>query len=414
MVAKVFLCYRRDDSAAFAGRVQDRLVQEFGRDLLFMDVDAIPLGANFATVLRDAVAKCEVLLAVIGPHWLDARDDAGVRRLDDPNDYVRIEIGAALQRNVPVVPLLLDGAKVPKANQLPVDLKELAMRNGLDVRHGSFHSDLDKLVRDLKGQWGQDRGGGSSGTRMDAAERPNLNGSVSSRSVVAPSLPRDEFGVTQHGSPLPHRVPATPGSIRPEDGLLSYPILDALARRWWLLLLRAIVTVVFGIMIFLWPGLTLSTLTLLYGAVAVVDGAILVIAGGSATHTGTFRPMISIWGLAVEGLLGIALGIFAIGTPGMTAALLTVIISTWALVRAISNLIGVPIKLRKETDDDLTVILLLLIGVLSLGFGFFLLFRLAGGISDLILPTAIYSIVSGSMSIALTLRLKIRPCGRIT
>src|SRR5262245_36862704 len=109
MAAKVFLCYRRDDRAAFAGRVQDRLVQEFGRDLLFMDVDAIPLGVNFATALRDAVAKCEVLLAVIGPHWLDARDDAGARRLDDPYDYVRIEIGAALQRNVPVIPLLLDG-----------------------------------------------------------------------------------------------------------------------------------------------------------------------------------------------------------------------------------------------------------------------------------------------------------------
>jgi len=97
-----------------------------------------------------------VLLAVIGPHWLDARNDAGARRLDDPNDYVRIEIGAALQRKVPVIPLLLDGAKMPKDNQLPEDLKELAMRNGLDVRHVSFNSDLDKMVRGLKAQWGQD------------------------------------------------------------------------------------------------------------------------------------------------------------------------------------------------------------------------------------------------------------------
>jgi TIR domain len=152
MAAKVFLCYRRDDSAGYAGRVQDRLTQEFGRDLLFMDVDTIPLGVNFATVLHNEVAKCEVLLAVIGPHWLDARDDAGNRRLDDPQDFVRIEIGAALQRNIPVIPILLDGAKVPKANQLPKDLEELSLRNGLDVRHASFHNDIDRLVRSLKGQ----------------------------------------------------------------------------------------------------------------------------------------------------------------------------------------------------------------------------------------------------------------------
>jgi TIR domain len=155
MAAKVFLCYRRDDSAGYTGRVQDRLVQEFRRDLLFMDVDAIPLGVNFATVLRNEVAKCEVLLAVMGPNWLNARNEDGTRRLDDPHDFVRIEIGAALQRNIPVIPILLDGAKVPKANQLPKDLEELSMRNGLDVRHASFHNDIDRLVRGLKVQLGE-------------------------------------------------------------------------------------------------------------------------------------------------------------------------------------------------------------------------------------------------------------------
>ena len=152
MSARIFLSYRRDDSAGYAGRVQDRLVREFGRDVLFMDVDAIPLGVNFATFLNNEVAKCEVLLAVIGPNWLDARNEAGTRRLDDPHDFVRIEIGAALQRNIAVIPILLDGAKVPKANQLPKDLDELSLRNGLDVRHASFHNDIDKLVRGLKVQ----------------------------------------------------------------------------------------------------------------------------------------------------------------------------------------------------------------------------------------------------------------------
>src|SRR5262249_11555739 len=94
----------------------------------------------------------DVLLAVIGPNWLNARDEDGNRRLDNPQDFVRIEIGAALQRNISVIPILLDGAKVPKANQLPKELEELSLRNGLDIRHASFHNDVDRLIRGLKGQ----------------------------------------------------------------------------------------------------------------------------------------------------------------------------------------------------------------------------------------------------------------------
>ncbi len=150
MAAKIFISYRRNDSAGHAGRVMDRLEREFGLDQLFMDVDAIPLGANFVKVLREEVAKCDVLLAVIGPNWLETRDDDGNRRLDNPNDFVRIEVAAALQRDIPVIPILLDGAGIPKANQLPKNLKELASRNGLSVRHDSFHGDMDRLIRGLK------------------------------------------------------------------------------------------------------------------------------------------------------------------------------------------------------------------------------------------------------------------------
>jgi TIR domain len=152
MAAKVFISYRRDDSAGYAGRVRDRLERELGRDLLFMDVDAIPLGTNFTKVLHEEVAKCGVLLAVIGPNWLDARDEHGNRRLDDPNDFVRIEIAAALQRDIPVIPILLEGARIPKADQLPEDLKELALRNGMEIRHASFQDDMNRLIRGLKGQ----------------------------------------------------------------------------------------------------------------------------------------------------------------------------------------------------------------------------------------------------------------------
>ena len=150
--AKIFISYRRDDSAGYAGRVMDRLVREFGGDLLFMDVDTIPLGANFVKVLREAVAKCDVLLAVIGRNWIDVTDDDGNRKLDNPEDPVRIEVGVALKRDIPVVPILLDGAKIPKVTRLPGDLKELAARHGLDVRHASFRSDVDKLIKWVKTQ----------------------------------------------------------------------------------------------------------------------------------------------------------------------------------------------------------------------------------------------------------------------
>jgi hypothetical protein len=157
MPAKVFISYRREDSAAYAGRIQDRLERELGRDLLFIDVDGIPLGVNFVKVLHEEVAQCGVLLAVIGPSWLDLRDEDGTRRLDNPTDFVRIEIAAALQREIPVIPILLDGTRVPKADQLPEDLKELALRNGLNVHHASFHTDLDRLIRELNRQLGVNR-----------------------------------------------------------------------------------------------------------------------------------------------------------------------------------------------------------------------------------------------------------------
>jgi hypothetical protein len=151
MTGKVFISYRRDDSAGHAGRVHDRLQREFGRDLFYMDVEAIPLGVNFVKALGEELAKCDALLALIGPGWLHARDDAGKRRLDNPDDFVRREIGTALKRGIPVIPILLEGTRVPKADQLPDDLKELALRNGLDVRHASFPQDMERLIHALKG-----------------------------------------------------------------------------------------------------------------------------------------------------------------------------------------------------------------------------------------------------------------------
>src|SRR5260370_23596251 len=197
MAAKVFISYRRGDSAGYAARVRDRLERDLGGERLFMDVGAIALGTNLSKVLHEEVAKCGVLLAVIGPNWPDARDEHGNRRLDDPNDFVRIEISAALQRNIPVIPILLDGATIPKADQLPEDLKELASRNGMDIRHASFHDDMNRLIRGLKGQ--VDQAGAAEGVHLaggDASEFPTKTRvaqgqqweCVSSRSLLLPML----------------------------------------------------------------------------------------------------------------------------------------------------------------------------------------------------------------------------------
>ena len=151
-MSKIIISYRRSDSAPVAGRIFDRLVQHYGKDSVFMDIDNIDLGVDFVEVLQDEVGKCDVLLAIIGPNWLNARDDDGNRCLDEPNDFVRVEIATALHRNIPVIPILLDGTKIPKSVQLPDNLKKLALRNALDVRHNSFHSDMDKLIQSLKKQ----------------------------------------------------------------------------------------------------------------------------------------------------------------------------------------------------------------------------------------------------------------------
>jgi hypothetical protein len=115
-----------------------------------MDVAAIEPGLDFRKVIDHNVASCGVLLALIGPTWLDAKDEAGQRRLENPMDFVRLETASALKRDIPVVPVLVHGAKMPKAEQLPEDLRELAYRNGLELTHARWDSDIEILVKALQ------------------------------------------------------------------------------------------------------------------------------------------------------------------------------------------------------------------------------------------------------------------------
>src|SRR5687767_9864927 len=112
-MSRIFINYRRQDTEGYVGRLYDYLARHFERDDLFMDVDSIPPGADFVTVLENAVAACDVFIAMIGPHWLTAADEAGSRRLDHWNDFVRIEIASALKQGKLVIPVLVGRARMP-------------------------------------------------------------------------------------------------------------------------------------------------------------------------------------------------------------------------------------------------------------------------------------------------------------
>jgi invasion protein IalB len=151
MAGKIFINYRRDDSISTAGRLHDRLAQAFGRKNLFMDVDHIPAGVDFVEYLNGQVAACDIFLAIIGPNWLNAKDEYGRRRVDNPDDFVSVEIAAALARNsIRVIPVLVDGAHTPKADKLPDSIKPLVRRNAVEVRNTHFGRDAEALVEKVR------------------------------------------------------------------------------------------------------------------------------------------------------------------------------------------------------------------------------------------------------------------------
>lgn len=148
---RIFVSYRRSDSADISGRIYDRLVGRFGKEPIFKDVDSIPLGIDFKEYLDKKVGECDVLLAIIGDHWLDASDSTGKARLEDPTDFVRIEIQSALERGIPVIPLLVRSALMPREESLPSSLRKLVYRNGIPIRADpDFHRDMDRLISALE------------------------------------------------------------------------------------------------------------------------------------------------------------------------------------------------------------------------------------------------------------------------
>lgn len=143
--ARIFISYRRDDAAGEAGRLADHLLRRFGADRLFLDIETIEPGTDFVQVLQRSLKETAAVLVVIGRRWVDIPDAAGRRRLDDPADFVRQEVEAALGRDIPVVPVLVQGARLPRAEDLPAPLVPLVTRQAATLDHDEFHADAERL-----------------------------------------------------------------------------------------------------------------------------------------------------------------------------------------------------------------------------------------------------------------------------
>lgn len=219
-MGNIFISYRREDSIATAGRLRDKLVQAFGRNRVFVDVDDIPPGANFVRILDRQVKSCQVLLAVIGPDWLGASDADGNRRLDNAEDFVGLELQTALSTpEITVIPILVDGARMPKASELPRHLERLTRRNAIELHNTQFGSDSDRLVAALKTVLRQQR------EPLSTYQKIAMGIGVASLAVAAATIGVQLVGGWGSGRPSPEQ-----SVVRIEPRLEPAPVQPTPAR----------------------------------------------------------------------------------------------------------------------------------------------------------------------------------------
>jgi photosystem II stability/assembly factor-like uncharacterized protein len=255
-MTRIFLSYRRDDTAAISGRVYDRLVARFGRRNVFKDIDSIPLGVDFQRHTETVIRSCDGVIALIGRDWVTIRDAQGHRRLDDPQDFVRLEIETALAAEIPVIPLLVDGAKMPVAADLPPSLAALTLRNGLELEVGRrFDDDMRRLLIAIE-SWGQSSRPRLWGSRRAAppqgstADQPARVESRARPQTTAPMAPE-----RAHPPVAAKQSPARPGSEITRTGAPR-------VRRLWIALPAAFLLVALSLTLIASPASPLRTLAL--------------------------------------------------------------------------------------------------------------------------------------------------------
>jgi hypothetical protein len=235
------MSYRRDEADYPASWLYDRLVARFGRDQVFKDVDSIDLGDNFAEAISNAVGTCDALLALIGKHWLTVTDEAGNRRLDNPDDFVRLEIEAALKRKVRVIPILLGNATMPREEQMPASLANLAWRQAMQLSPNRFEIDTERLmpVLDKTLAEAQAKREAQAKAEREAAERAEREAQAKAEREAAERAEREaqakaereaaETGAEQADVRKPHRslweliLRPTPAGVVSEKGSGPFP-----------------------------------------------------------------------------------------------------------------------------------------------------------------------------------------------
>jgi hypothetical protein len=185
---RIFLSYRREDAAPYARLLQIQLRQHLPGAQVFMDLDSIEAGQDFAQVIREAVDSCAVLIALIGRQWATLTDDQGRRRLDNPDDFVRFEVRAALDRGVRVIPVLVDGAKPLREEELPEDVRKLARLNALELSYDRYEHDAGRMLDSIK------RVLSTTGTRIASEPSSMVNaGAVAASHEIPPGVTPNQW-----------------------------------------------------------------------------------------------------------------------------------------------------------------------------------------------------------------------------
>jgi len=217
----IFISYRREETAGQAGRLYDRLSGRFGTGRVFMDVDSIAIGVDFTTAITEAVSGCDILLALIGREWLSITDSRGRRRIDDPDDFVRVEIEAALQRDIRVVPVLVEGAMLPQASDMPPSLRPLVRRQALMISHVGFGSEVSRLIAAVDAVLGAEPGGAAEAGR-DTDRTAAKTGPPAGKPHAGLPVNQEEPDMV-HGARPPHQAKIA----SPYRGLSAFDEQDA-------------------------------------------------------------------------------------------------------------------------------------------------------------------------------------------
>jgi TIR domain len=202
---RITISYRRHDSSGHAGRLYDDLAEKFGSEYVFMDIDAIEPGIDFGEAIDRALASADAFICLIGTDWLASTDAKGRRRLDNPEDFVRLEIEAALRREIRVIPVLVRGAEMPQSDELPESIRGLARRNAIEIRDSSWHYDVGRLISTLE--------------QLDRAKVDAQEAQAADRPYV--DAPKPQPASPERAAAADHAIPSHPAGREAPTGSAS-------------------------------------------------------------------------------------------------------------------------------------------------------------------------------------------------